>query len=51
MGSGRTGARKKTANALSHADFLRYCDQMVERALEAVSLVMKNRSDRTKSKS
>ncbi len=43
MGAAMNGAGDKSGNTDKHAEFMRYCDSIVERALEAVSMIMKNR--------
>jgi len=43
MGAARNRAGDKSGNADKHEEFMRYCDSIVERALEAVDMIMKNR--------
>ena len=43
MGAARNRAGDKSGNADKHAEFMRYCDSIVEGALEAVSMIMKSR--------
>jgi hypothetical protein len=43
MGAPRNRAGNKSGDADKHAEFMRYCDSIVERALEATDIIMKNR--------
>ena len=43
MCAARNRAGDKTGNTDKHAEFMRYCDSIVERALEAVDMMMKTR--------
>ncbi|MBN2290457.1 MAG: hypothetical protein JXQ83_14075 [Candidatus Glassbacteria bacterium] len=48
MTVGRAGKADTSASTGNNAEFMRYCDSIVERALEAVSLIMKNRAAKTR---
>ena len=41
-----SGKKNKIKTPKEAADFIRYCDSIVERALEAFNLVMKNRANK-----
>jgi len=43
-----TGKKNKIKTPKETTDFIRYCDSIVERALEAFNLVMKNRANKSR---
>ena len=46
MGTTNSGKENKSSGAEENAEFMRYCDSLVQRSLEAVSLIRKNRNGR-----
>ena len=46
MGTTGRGKKGKPSSAQVNAEFMRYCDSLLQRSVEAVSLIRKNRNPR-----